>query len=550
MTALDALRRDVRAAWRRECLSAVAHARAFAAREADAAAPRMRLGALGDDWSVDPDPDPDDPEQDHLDCDCDCDADPDPDPHLHLHLEHDCEREREHKHEHVNLLRESPAACLDVADAAHAGAALFRAATDTNQLSRLKKLPSLSPPRRAVSTVSTSNPATPATPASKTITNSSTTVGPNSKSANRPVLLNSKIPPPQTSEIANLRSANAALAAENNSLKDALHNHSATIEALNATVKALRRDKNVLEKSLRANEHIPSKGDRQQIDLLKQKLSAQQSAAADSAHRAALANDRLRSRVADLTRRLEDSTDEVKLLETQRATLREKVRDLEAALAHATTSASVSAAAATLPPAAAPAREHTHATAHGDYSTQAPPSATAHTASRARRAEKRLSQDGSHAQTNHFAVEQAQNELNKVQETIGYAKEPYTEINHPAGKITRTFTTLSADEAAPVTLSRYKNGTIKLKHPSHTMVFFANGDTKKTTADESVYFYASRDILHTTDLRTQTQTIEFRACGQIERRFRDGRQEVWFADGTVKYVHADGREEFVFGNLK
>jgi len=117
------------------------------------------------------------------------------------------------------------------------------------------------------------------------------------------------------------------------------------------------------------------------------------------------------------------------------------------------------------------------------------------------------------------------------------------ESAHPGGKLERFLSDGSR-------LILFKNATSKrIFSDGLCVVSFPNGDKKHTESDGRVlYFYAAADTLHTT-YPDGTQLYEFRTGqqgGQVEQHQLDGKKIIWFADGTVKSVDAQGGEEAVF----
>jgi centromere protein J len=120
------------------------------------------------------------------------------------------------------------------------------------------------------------------------------------------------------------------------------------------------------------------------------------------------------------------------------------------------------------------------------------------------------------------------------------------EVTHPGGKLERFLSDGSR-------LILFKNQTSKRIFPDGLcVVSFVNGDRKHTESSSNdkgggrvLYYYAAADTLHTT-YPDGTQLYEFAATNQVEKHFPDGRKVIYFADGTVKSVDAQGGEEAVF----
>ena len=83
--------------------------------------------------------------------------------------------------------------------------------------------------------------------------------------------------------------------------------------------------------------------------------------------------------------------------------------------------------------------------------------------------------------------------------------------------------------------------------PSTHSADFPNGDWKESHPDGTVvYFYSAAHTLHTTRA-DGVQVYQF-GNAQTETHFPDGRKEVLFSDGTVKYMAANGDATSVFPN--
>ena len=93
----------------------------------------------------------------------------------------------------------------------------------------------------------------------------------------------------------------------------------------------------------------------------------------------------------------------------------------------------------------------------------------------------------------------------------------------------------------------YSNGTTKETLPDGTTrVCFVNGDIKTTYAHQNVtiYYYAAAETTHTTH-PDGLEVFQF-ANKQTEKHFPNGKKEVYFVDGTIKLINADGSSETTF----
>jgi len=89
----------------------------------------------------------------------------------------------------------------------------------------------------------------------------------------------------------------------------------------------------------------------------------------------------------------------------------------------------------------------------------------------------------------------------------------------------------------------YRNGTQKtVQHDGTTTISFANGDKKRTYANEKkgivVYYYAATKTTQITH-QNGMETYHF-PNNQIENHHRDGRKEITYPDGTKRMVFPDG----------
>ncbi|KAG2379495.1 hypothetical protein C9374_006612 [Naegleria lovaniensis] len=95
---------------------------------------------------------------------------------------------------------------------------------------------------------------------------------------------------------------------------------------------------------------------------------------------------------------------------------------------------------------------------------------------------------------------------------------------------------------------QFSNGTTKKLYPDKScLVFFNNGDIKKTFEDGVVvYYYASLQTTHVS-YPNGLEMYKFPNT-QLERHFPSGEKEIVFPDKTVKFVNNDGMEEIWFAD--
>ncbi|KAK9792064.1 hypothetical protein WJX73_002496 [Symbiochloris irregularis] len=91
-------------------------------------------------------------------------------------------------------------------------------------------------------------------------------------------------------------------------------------------------------------------------------------------------------------------------------------------------------------------------------------------------------------------------------------------------------------------IMRYSNGASKEEIDGCSITRFANGDVRRVMADgKEEYWYADAATWHTTWQPLGTQVFHF-ASGQIEAHHQGGLKEVIFADGTATFVLPSGAE--------
>jgi len=116
------------------------------------------------------------------------------------------------------------------------------------------------------------------------------------------------------------------------------------------------------------------------------------------------------------------------------------------------------------------------------------------------------------------------------------------EVAHPGGKSESMLSDGSR-------LISFNNGTRKrIYADASSVVTFPNGDRKQTEKDGRVlYYYHAADTTHTT-FPDGMQQYEFGTNQQVEKHYVDGRREIFFGDGTIKIIDAQGNEWAKFMN--
>ncbi|KAI9350190.1 T-complex protein 10 C-terminus-domain-containing protein [Obelidium mucronatum] len=361
-------------------------------------------------------------------------------------------------------------------------------------------------------------------------------------------------------ELSELKRAFHDLQLENEQLSKNNSDQKTRIASLTETVKMLRREKDILEKTARASEIIPSKREREQLELLRTKVSELQQIVKLTEQKATTATERYKVRIDELLKNNAELTEEIALLEQDRAALSAAacaaelssvVRKSSSVAASATSSSrtygvksnsGANSSKQSLPPLITPKPPLPTQHSIHDSKKLAPkssiPKQQAKESSRKGDYDK---SDGKQAATTHLrsVFVEGRVSLNALQEKLGIL-EPYVETEVHNAKLVREFETGHI-------LSWYKNGTMKQKHSGSdlTKIFFNNGDFKETNGGRIVYWYAEKQILHTT-FEDGMETVNFMESGQIEKHYPDGTQEILFKDSTVKYIYPNGEEKSIF----
>eukprot|EP00826_Nyctotherus_ovalis_P064035 TRINITY_DN9389_c0_g1_i7.p1 TRINITY_DN9389_c0_g1~~TRINITY_DN9389_c0_g1_i7.p1 ORF type:complete len:864 (-),score=268.01 TRINITY_DN9389_c0_g1_i7:774-3365(-) len=104
-------------------------------------------------------------------------------------------------------------------------------------------------------------------------------------------------------------------------------------------------------------------------------------------------------------------------------------------------------------------------------------------------------------------------------------------------------------------VKKYENGKTEVAFPNgvrkesfpdgYTVIYFNNGDIKQVCADGKVAYYFAEARTTQTTFTDGLQVFKF-PSGQLEKHYPDGTKEINFPNGTLKCIFADGEEESVF----
>ncbi|KAJ3130578.1 T-complex protein 10a, partial [Irineochytrium annulatum] len=350
------------------------------------------------------------------------------------------------------------------------------------------------------------------------------------------------------------------------------------IAELNGDIKRLKKEKLILEKNKRASEVLPSKRERQEMELMRQKYEELLEEKKRMEHREKLTADRHKKRVDELLRRNTELQDEVKILERERASYVTHTQGVMNALfmpdrpaAGQRRESSAGTRSSQPPPPPQPPRNGQPLSPRANTvrkqrrsSLQPPPSATdvRLTHPHTHNASVNASQHGGQQQQHHHdpdeslgsvtssgAAEHSDEVLRKVRgrmdevEALAHIESTVAEeAVLQGGKVHRTY----ADGSL---LTWYHNGAVKATAADKEYcIYFENGDYKQFKRNgEVIYWYSQLEILEST-MPDGMQTIQFLDSRQVEKRWPDGTIEVEFPDGTQKIDFPNGRQELVFPN--
>ncbi|KAL2913236.1 hypothetical protein HK105_207238 [Polyrhizophydium stewartii] len=300
------------------------------------------------------------------------------------------------------------------------------------------------------------------------------------------------------------------------------------------STRELRRERQLWERQKKAAEVLPTKKERQEIEILRGKLLEQFKTWKEKETRLVQTQDRLNRRIEELMRRNAELLDEVKALEKERAQYvarGEPRAETRPPQARSEKPRPLPASAPVLRDAASVASKPHDSGVSGVSAVSAPTGGAAPTkAVRARSSVSAMQQARKH--------EHATAELNRLASTVGLSP-PFEERVSEDGRRHRTY-------ANGTRLVWYSNGTIRqLRFDGIEVEHFANGDYRTTHPDgHMVYWFEQSRTLQT--VRPDGVDILQFEDGQVETRFPDGTLEVVFQDQTVKTVFPNGDERVVF----
>ncbi|XP_041857083.1 centromere protein J isoform X2 [Melanotaenia boesemani] len=330
----------------------------------------------------------------------------------------------------------------------------------------------------------------------------------------------------------------------------------------------LQKERKLFEKHASAARAIPDKKEREEIQLLKQQLSALQEEVKRKDSRWASTHSRLRQQIDSLSQENSSLRDEIQMLEKLRISalkktcitaeketetrdsLRISENNVPSVTKGVTFASPLDSRGSVGSPPAARRNSKDGAGMKSNLRRSARsgsfPSFSSSSPLPGRKAEEKLA-PASKSQDYPPNQDDLQEcslkiDLPPKQAESREAEEPESAlevITHPDGKIEKVLA--SGDR-----LLVYPNGTRKEVSADglSVKVTFFNGDTKQITADQRVtYHYAEAQTTHIS-YPDGMEVLHF-PNNQTEKHFPDGRKEIVFPDQTVKNLFPDGKEESV-----
>jgi len=279
-----------------------------------------------------------------------------------------------------------------------------------------------------------------------------------------------------------------------------------------------KREKDAMMRQAEAHLALPTREERNEAKFLRQQLERNEEEFKADRHRAKLTVDRLRQQIVDLNQEISELRVEKRMLE-EKCEVADRLR--------------AKASAASTPPrrvetidAGSPASVRRATTA------STPPTRS------------RFDDHPDHHRPTSIAPRTLSihdpvpsvSDKSRLFDAVGAIRE----FSHEDGRIERVF----ADGARVVA---FTNGTVKeIARDDTTTVYFTNGDVKRTHEDGIVeYYYRDVDTWHTTHPSgvelyhfAHTDQVELHAAGEEPKE-----KQILFPDGTLRVIHADGREE-------
>ena len=279
-----------------------------------------------------------------------------------------------------------------------------------------------------------------------------------------------------------------------------------------------KREKDAMMRQAEAHLALPTREERNEAKFLRQQLERNEEEFKAERHRAKLTVDRLRQQIVDLNQEISELRLEKRMLE-EKCEVADRLR--------------AKASAAATPP----RRAETVDVGSLASVQRAPTASTPSTRSR-------FNDHSDHHQPTfitprtlsiHDPVPSV-SDKSRLFDAVGAIRE----FSHEDGRIERVF----ADGARVVA---FTNGTVKeIARDDSTTVYFTNGDVKRAHNDGIVeYYYRDVDTWHTTHPSgvelyhfAHTDQVELHAAGEEPKE-----KHILFPDGTLRVIHADGREE-------
>ena len=279
-----------------------------------------------------------------------------------------------------------------------------------------------------------------------------------------------------------------------------------------------KREKDAMMRQAEAHLALPTREERNEAKFLRQQLERNEEEFKAERHRAKLTVDRLRQQIVDLNQEISELRLEKRMLE-EKCEVADRLR--------------AKASAAATPPRCA----ETVDVGSPASVQRAPTASTPSTRSR-------FNDHSDHHQPTFIAPRTLSihdpvpsvSDKSRLFDAVGAIRE----FSHEDGRIERVF----ADGARVVT---FTNGTVKeIARDDTTTVYFTNGDVKRAHNDGIVeYYYRDVDTWHTTHPSgvelyhfAHTDQVELHAAGEEPKE-----KHILFSDGTIRVIHADGREE-------
>ena len=279
-----------------------------------------------------------------------------------------------------------------------------------------------------------------------------------------------------------------------------------------------KREKDAMMRQAEAHLALPTREERNEAKFLRQQLERNEEEFKADRHRAKLTVDRLRQQIVDLNQEISELRVEKRMLE-EKCEVADRLR-------------AKASAAATPPRRVETVDVGSPASVRRATTASTPPTRS------------RFDDHPDHHRSISIAPRTLSihdpvpsvSDKSRLFDAVGAIRE----FSHEDGRIERVF----ADGARVVA---FTNGTVKeIARDDTTTVYFTNGDVKRTHEDGIVeYYYRDVDTWHTTHPSgvelyhfAHTDQVELHAAGEEPKE-----KQILFPDGTLRVIHADGREE-------